>query len=157
MTRNLSISSRLREVFLNGKWIANTNYKEQLQSVDYLQANQKISNLNTIAILAYHINYYLRGLISAFENGKLEISDQYSFDLPPINTEVEWKNLVNDFLINAELFAVKIEQMEDSQFDQAFIDEKYGTFLRNIEGVIEHSYYHLGQIVLIKKMITHNQ
>jgi len=30
--------------------------------------------------------------------------------------------------------------MEDSIFDQPFVDEKYGTYLRNIEGVIEHSY-----------------
>lgn len=29
-----------------------------------------------------------------------------------------------------------------------------GSYLRNIEGVIEHSYYHLGQISLIKKMIS---
>ena len=34
-----------------------------------------------------------------------------------------------------------------------FVDEKYGTFQRNIEAMIEHSYYHLGQIVLIKKML----
>jgi hypothetical protein len=47
--------------------------------------------------------------------------------------------------------------MEDYIFDKPFIDEKYGTFLRNIEGVIEHSYYHLGQISLIRKMITQNK
>jgi hypothetical protein len=44
--------------------------------------------------------------------------------------------------------------MEDSAFDQPFVDEKYGTYLRNIEGVIEHSYYHLGQVSLLKKMVT---
>lgn len=46
--------------------------------------------------------------------------------------------------------------MEDRIFDQPFIDEKYGTVLRNIEGVIEHSYYHLGQISLIRKMILND-
>ncbi|GAA4794839.1 hypothetical protein GCM10023231_24020 [Olivibacter ginsenosidimutans] len=45
--------------------------------------------------------------------------------------------------------------MTDSKFDEIFIDEQYGTYLRNIEGVIEHGYYHLGQIVLIKKLIIH--
>ncbi len=28
-----------------------------------------------------------------------------------------------------------------------------GDYLRNIDGMIEHSYYHLGQIVLIEKLI----
>ncbi len=157
MTRNLLIASRLREVLLNGHWIANTNYKEQLLSVNWQQATQKVDNLNTIAALTYHINYYLAGLLSAFENGKLEIRDKYSFDVPPINSASEWNKLVTDFLHNSEKFADRVEQMDDNIFDQPFIDEKYGTFLRNIEGVIEHSYYHLGQISLIKKMIMLNQ
>jgi len=103
--------------------------------------------------LTYHINYYLAGLLNAFENGKLEISDKYSFDLPHINSEADWNKLVTDFLNNSEKFANQIEQMDDSIFDQPFVDEKYGSYLRNIEGVIQHSYYHLGQISLIRKMI----
>ena len=87
ISRNLAIASRLREVLLNGRWIANTNYKEQIQSINWQQANQKVDNLNTIAALIYHINYYLAGLLSAFENGRLEISDKYSFDLPQIKSE----------------------------------------------------------------------
>ncbi len=157
MDRNLFLANRLREVLLNGRWIANTNYKEQLLSVDWQQAIQKVDNLNTIAALTYHINYYLAGLLSAFENGKLEISDKYSFDLPQIKSETDWDNLVTDFLSNSEKFSAKVEQMDDSVFDQPFIDEKYGTFLRNIEGVIEHSYYHLGQISLINKLISQRQ
>jgi hypothetical protein len=31
------------------------------------------------------------------------------------------------------------------------VEEKYGSVLRNIMGVIEHTHYHLGQIVLLKK------
>jgi hypothetical protein len=153
MERNRTIASRLREVFLNGHWIANTNYKEQIQGIHWHQAIQKHYQLNSIAALIYHINYYLGGLLNAFESGKLEISDKYSFDLPPITSEMDWNKLVNEFLVNAEAFAHKVEQFEDAQFDMPFIDEKYGSFLRNIEGVIEHSYYHLGQISLIRKLI----
>lgn len=153
MTRNVNLAKRLREVFLNGHWIANTNFKEQILSVNWEQATQKINNLNSIASLTYHINYYLAGLLKAFDNGKLEISDKYSFDMPPIHSEAEWNLLVNDLLNNAQQFADRIEKMEDDIFDQPFIDQKYGTYLRNIEAVIEHSYYHLGQISLIKKMI----
>jgi len=153
MKRNLSLANRLREVFLNGHWIANTNYKEQLQGVSWQQAIQKVGDLNTIAALTYHINYYLAGLLSAFETGKLEIRDQYSFDLPPIQSNEDWNKLVADFLNNSEKFAIAVEQMNDSIFDRPFIDEKYGSYLRNIEGVIEHSYYHLGQIVLLNKLL----
>ncbi|MEO6406787.1 MAG: DUF1572 domain-containing protein [Ferruginibacter sp.] len=154
MTRNLTIANRLRELLLNGHWIANTNYKEQILSVNWKQATRKLAELNTIAALTYHINYYLSGLINAFENGKLEISDKYSFNLTPILSAEDWNALVTGFLNNAESFASRVEQMDDNIFDQSFVDEKYGSYLRNIEGVIEHGYYHLGQIVLIRKMIA---
>jgi hypothetical protein len=154
MTRNITIATRIREVLLNGHWIANTNYKEQLLSINWQQAIQKVGGLNTIAALTYHVNYYLAGLLNTFENGKLEINDKYSFDLPQISSAADWNKLVTSFLSNAEKFASHVEQMEDSIFDQPFVDEKYGNYLRNIEGVIEHSYYHLGQISLISKMIV---
>lgn len=154
MRRNLTLASRLREVLLDGTWIANTNYKAQITSVNWQQATQKVGDLNTVAALTFHINYYLSGLLSAFETGKLEISDKYSFDLPPISSQADWDKLVSDFLNNAKQFVNWVEQMDDGILDQAFIDERYGTLLRNIEGVIEHSYYHLGQISLIKKMIN---
>ena len=153
MARNLAIANRLREVLLNGKWIANTNFKEQILSVNWEQAIQKVENLNTIALLTFHINYHLAGLLNVFAGGKLEIKDKYSFDLPEIKSEKDWNKLVNDFLVNSEIFANQVEHMEESMLDQPFADEKYGSYLRNIEGVIEHSYYHLGQVSLIRKMI----
>ena len=153
MTRNLFMANRLREVLLNGHWIANTNYREQIEGLNWQLAIQKIGDLNTIAALTYHVNYYLEGILNALESGKLEISDKYSFDLPPITSETDWSRLVAKFLDNAENFANKIELIEDDILDKTFIDPKYGTLLRNLEGVIEHSYYHLGQIVLIRKLL----
>ncbi len=156
MNRNVAIASRLREVLLDGTWIANTNVNQQLQDLNWLQATQKVGNLNTIAMLTFHLNYYLRGLMQAFETGKLEISDRYSFDMPEMKSAIDWETLRHDFLVNANQFVLKVEQLEDNVFDQTFIDEQYGTWLRNLEGVIEHSYYHLGQISLIKKLIIGN-
>ena len=157
MKRNKTLADRLREVLLDGYWIANTNYKKQIQSVTWEEATQKIGTLNTIAALTFHINYYLDGLLNAFEKGKLEISDKYSFDYPPIQTASDWNQMVTEFLNNAEKFVTTVAQMDDALLDEPFIDEKYGTFLRNIEGVIEHSYYHLGQVSLINKMIQESK
>ena len=153
MNRNIALAKRMREVLLDGQWIANINYKQEIQNLRWQQAVHKTGNFNTIAVLTYHINYYLAGLLFAFENGRLEISDKYSFDLSAEFTEENWANLVSDFLSNAEKFSRYVEQMDDNLFDQLFIDVKYGNYLRNIEGVIEHSYYHLGQISLMKKLI----
>lgn len=146
------LAERLREVFIHGKWIANTNYKEQIQALDWRLAVKSVHNLSSVAKLTYHINYYLEGLIQVLKGGPLEISDKYSFNLPDIQEKRQWDGLDDTFLENAEVFSTLVEQLSEDQLAMPFVKAEYGTVLRNIEGVLEHSYYHLGQIVLIKKI-----
>ena len=150
---NKDLANRLREVLLSGKWIANTNFKEQITSISWEQAIEKIENLNTISLLTFHVNYYLKGLMQVFEGGNLEIKDKFSFDMPEIVSETDWLNLVNEFVSNAERFVNHVEKMDDHLLKQPFVKEEYGSYLRNIEAQIEHSYYHLGQVSLIKKLV----
>lgn len=157
MNRTKQIADRFREVILNGTWIANTNFKDQLSSLTWQQATTKIGSLNTIAALTFHINYYVAGVLKVLEGGPLDIRDRYSFDLSPIESAEDWDSLKQTLWDNAEKFADQVEAMTDKKLDEVFIDKKYGTFLRNIEGMIEHSYYHLGQVSLIRKMILEKQ
>lgn len=53
----------------------------------------------------------------------------------------------------AEIFANTIEQLPESKLWEDFSDKKYGNYYRNLHGIIEHTHYHLGQIVLIKKLL----
>ena len=150
---NIDLADRLRQVLLNGKWIANTNFKEQITSINWKKATQRIGNLNSIASLTFHINYYLKGVLHVFEGGGLEISDKYSFDMPEIKSESDWKDLIGDFVDNAEKYISHVEKMDSYLLSKPFVKAEYGSYQRNIEAQIEHSYYHLGQIVLIKKII----
>ena len=59
-----------------------------------------------------------------------------------------------EFWKDAEEFADLVEKMPGEKLYENFVDKKYGTYLRNIDGMREHSYYHLGQIVLIKKILA---
>ncbi len=153
MTNSTSLAHRLQEVLLDGKWVANTNWKEKLSDVTWEQATKKTGSLNTIAALTFHINYYLGGILNVFRGGQLEIRDKYSFDMPPINSDDDWNKLVNEFLSNSEEFVSHVAEMSEAKLNEVFTDEKYGTYGRNIEAMIEHSYYHLGQVSLIKKML----
>lgn len=153
MKKTKQLADRLRDVTLNGTWIANTNCKDQLDNLDWKIANTKFQSTNTISILAQHIHYYINGIKNVFEGGDLEIKDKYSFNFPPIASQNEWRSFLNKFWNDTEKLADLIEKMPDEKLNQSFVDEKYGTYQRNIEGMIEHIYYHLGQIVLIKKII----
>lgn len=153
MTRSENLAKRLEEILLNGTWIANTNYQNLLENITWQQATTKIQNLNSIALLTFHINYYLSGIIKVLQGGPLEIKDQFSFNAPSISSEKDWLNLKISLLNNSQEFIQLVNQLDDKTLDEVFIDPKYGTYQRNLEGVIEHCYYHLGQISLLKKLI----
>ncbi len=152
MKQTSQIANQFREVILNGEWVS-TNFKTQLSDVSWKMATTKIGSLNTIASLAFHINYYVAGVLKVLEGGTLDIRDKYSFDMPPIESQKDWEELLNEMWSNAEKFANLVDKMPDDKLNEGFVDEKYGTYQRNLLGMIEHSYYHLGQVVLIKKLL----
>ena len=53
-----------------------------------------------------------------------------------------------------ERFAAQIETLDDEKLFENFDDPKYGNYFRNLMGIVEHAHYHLGQIVLLKKLIA---
>lgn len=152
MTFATQIANQFREVQLNGTWIS-TNLKAELTDVTWTEATTKISTLNTIADLAFHINYYVAGVNQVLEGGTLDIRDKYSFDGPPITSQADWVRLQDKIYKDAGKFANLAAQLSDEQLGEGFVQQEYGNYFRNITGMIEHSYYHLGQIVLLKKLI----
>lgn len=146
------LATRIRDVFLQGTWIANTNYKQVLSAVSLPQALHTGGGHNSIAALTFHVDYYLGGVLHCLQGGPLLLSDAQSFLMPPLHTEADWQALISQLLTHAEAFAAALEAQPDSFLATHFTNPKYGTWQHNIEGLIEHSYYHLGQVVLISKM-----
>ena len=146
-------ANKLREVLTEGKWVIGTNFKAQISDLDWKEATTKIDTLNTIADLTFHTNYYIAGVANVLEGGTLDIRDKYSFDYPPIESDQDWKNLVDKFCSDSERFIKLVEQLPEEKLNETFVKEEYGNYLRNIDVIIEHTYYHFGQVVIIKKMI----
>ena len=46
MNNQLKLANRFREVILNGTWIANTNFKNELSKINWKIAIKKSENLN---------------------------------------------------------------------------------------------------------------
>jgi uncharacterized damage-inducible protein DinB len=155
MNTPAQIAKQIRTVYTGGNWTA-VNIKDSLADITWQQATEKIASFNTIAALLYHMNYYVRAAISVLQGGNLDAHDKFSFDLPPVKSAQDWEQLVDTAFQDAETFAALVEQLPENKLPDNFADPKYGTYYRNITGVVEHCHYHLGQIVLLKKMLTAN-
>jgi uncharacterized damage-inducible protein DinB len=152
MTTSKEFSNHIRQVYFGGNWTS-VNLKDQLSDLTVDEANTQVGELNTIVKLAYHIHYYVRTITKVLEGGPLEGKDIYSFDHPATDSASAWQSTLDTMWSEIEYFASLVEKLGDEQLTQDFSESKYGTYHRNILGLIEHTHYHLGQISIIKKMI----
>lgn len=152
MNTPLLLAKHFREIHTGGNWTT-TNLKDTLADVTWEEAKKSVFELNSIAVLTYHTTYYVKVLLKVLGGGPLDAKDEYSFQLPALESQEEWEQLVANALITAEKAAVLIEQLPEERLVEPFTDEKYGNYYRNIAGIIEHMHYHLGQISLLKKLV----
>lgn len=155
MNTTAHIAKHFRDVHSGGNWTC-VNLRDTFSDVTWEQASRKIEGFNTIAALTYHIHYYVHAVLAVLEGGALEAHDKYSYDHPPISSEQDWQELLDLSRKDAEAFATLVEQLPDERLWESMADEKYGNWYRNLQGIIEHTHYHLGQIVILKKMIKNN-
>ena len=154
MEHNRELAKRFIDVISNNSWVANNSFKNQLTDLPLEVALFKYQSLHSIAALAQHVHYYIAGILNVLNGGNLEIKDAFSFDFNPINTEEDWQNILSVFWADAEEFALKVAALPEEKLSDIFVKEEYGTYHFNINTLIDHSYYHLGQIVLLKKLIS---
>jgi len=153
MNISQQIAKHINEVYFGGNWTC-SNLKDQLQAVDLNIATTQISNLNTIATLAYHIHYFVLAQTEVLEGRTLNAKDALSFDHPTYETEEDWEQWKENIFKEAEHFIELIKDFPEEKLHDFFQEEKYGIKYRNFHGLIEHTHYHLGQIALLKKLIA---
>ncbi len=152
MNTTAQIAKHMNDVFFGGNWTT-SNLKDNLKGVSWQQATTKVYTFNTIATLVYHISYYVEAVTKVLEGEPLNAKDEFSFSHPPIQSQEDWEQLLNKIWKDVERFVKLIEKLPDSILGENFTDKKYGTYFRNLNGIIEHTHYHLGQIVIIKKIL----
>ncbi len=147
-----NFAKHFREMHFGGNWTT-TNLKDLLSDMTWEEAIQRPPSFNTIAAITYHTHYYVHAVLQVLQGGELRAKDELSFDHPSIHSQEDWNRFLEHVWSDAEAFANALETVPDERFNEEFIDTKYGSYFRNIAGIIEHTHYHLGQIALIKKLI----
>ena len=136
-------ANRLEEVLLSGKWVTGTNLKDELRSLNWKQATTQVDTLNTIALLTFHIHYYLAGVLKVLEGGELTIRDKYSFDAIPIQNEKDWKDLLDRFISDSERYVAVVRMMPEEKLFETFVKKEYGNYCPNMDDMLENIYYHI--------------
>jgi len=146
------IAQHLIEVHEGGNWteidIASTLKDVLLQEAIMRTA----ATPNTIAALLHHITFWNREVMQRAKGITVEIDEANGFNHPTLNTEMDWQHLKEDNMLSAHELADAIKQFgEDKLFEPMQVHSS--SAYKNFQGAVEHAHYHLGQIVILKKLL----
>jgi uncharacterized damage-inducible protein DinB len=146
------LAKHFRDVHFGGNWTT-SNLRDQLKDLSWEEAVKKIDGFNSILALVFHMSYYAPLLANVLRGNPLEGHDKFSWQTPEIKSQEEWENLLHKIWEEAETTAKLIEVLPAEKLEEDFSEGKYGSYFRNIQGMTEHLHYHLGQIVILKKLV----
>jgi len=145
------IARHIREIHVGNNW-TDSCIKDAVQDITWQEAIAKPIEANTIAMLVFHMNFYLNIVHERLSGGGLNFTQEESFAVPVIANENDWQQMLNKTFVDAEAFAKTVEQLSDERLMEE-IAKDHGSVYKNVQGIAEHNHYHLGQLVLIKKIL----
>ena len=153
MATSKQLAKQVHQVYFGGNW-TEVNIKNTVSNITWETATKKIEGFNTILALTYHIHYFTKVQLKVLEEGILGGKDSESYDYPNIASQAEWGGFQSQIWEEAERYIALLSELPNTTLDQPFVNDKHGNYTENIFGLIEHIHYHLGQIIIINKMIT---
>lgn len=131
-------------------WIGN-NFKEVLHGVDGKKAMAGLSgNTNSIWQLVSHITYWRSSVVNRL-TGSTNPPPFTDFLLPDDPNEENWRQALHDFEAAYHLLRNAIHHFNEENLDKPS-PRKGQTFYELIMGCLQHDAYHLGQMMLLKKI-----
>ncbi len=158
MTFSEAIASHLLDVFFGESW-TDVWIFHTLEDLDWKEAIQATpGSPNTIASLLHHITFYNKVIQQRLQGTDPVIDASNGFDMPPIHNAEDWIWMKTINLQSATDLAEMICQLPDSKLHQPIGNVPgASSYYKQLHGVIEHAYYHLGQIVILKNRIRKQQ
>jgi hypothetical protein len=108
MNTTAQIAKHFREVYFGGNWTG-VNLQETLKDITWEEATTKMNDFNTIAVLVYHISYYVSVQLKVLKGQSLEGTDKDSFNGPAIESEQDWDAMLDKIWQEADEYALLVE------------------------------------------------
>lgn len=146
------IARHLLEVHEGDNW-TEVNIRETLQDLPLAAALERTpASANTIAGLLHHISFWNRVVGQRIAGVAPEIPEDNGFLHPPLHTEADWLALQQDNLRSAQELAAVIKSIPGERLEEPILPGASSVY-RNLQGIVEHTHYHLGQIVILKQWL----
>lgn len=145
MSKSAFIASRVHALFFGPNW-TETNLSKLIQNHTFDEFSFAKLGTNTAASVLFHIHYYQKAQLSVLQGGPLNAKDSESFHHPIWKDESDWLQFGSSVVDTGRELEAAIAQLPDSIWSTPFVKAEYGSYETNLIGMLEHSYYHFGQL-----------
>ncbi|MBS7233092.1 DinB family protein [Flavobacterium psychroterrae] len=152
MSESKRISNLYQSIYNGNPWLE-VNLTNTLENVTAEQAYRKINpNLNTIWEIVNHLIQWRRNILRRVE-GEVVNPPDHNYFVPVLDpSEAAWEQSLQNLAKSQESWNVFFEDFNDADLEKIYVNNEH-TYYEHIHGIIQHDVYHLGQIVILKKML----
>ena len=146
------IAGHIRDVYEGDNWTAVT-IAETIGDLTFEEAIAVTpASANSIAAILYHVKFYNDVVKQRLGGINPYINDANGFDMAELKNQDDWKKLKEDARQSFINLATATENFPEERLNET---SPTGTssYYYNLHGIAEHAHYHLGQMVLLKKLI----
>ena len=147
-----TLAQNLLTAFEGVNW-TDVSIADTLADLSVKQATTRTAaSPNTIASLVNHLWYWNTIIMLRMKGENPVIPEVNGFDVEELNNEDDWKKLVAKTHQSFIDLADAIRKLPDEQLPDP-VSNGRSTVGKNLYGIVEHAYYHLGQIVMLKHLV----
>lgn len=152
MSESKRISNLYQSIYNGNPWLE-VNLTNTLKDVTAKQAYQKINpNLNTIWEIVNHLIQWRRNILLRMQ-GETIITPDHNYFVPVLDpSDFAWEQSLQTLAKTQESWNAFFEDFDDEDLAKIYVNNGH-TYYEHIHGIIQHDVYHLGQIVILKKML----
>ena len=107
---------------------------------------------NTIASLLHHITFWNRVMIQRMQGINVKIDAHNGYHVPSLQTEEDWLQLKVENNISSHELAAAMSGFDEAKLSEPLVAGGSSAY-KNFQGAVEHIHYHIGQMVILKKLI----
>ncbi|MBK9329214.1 MAG: DinB family protein [Sphingobacteriales bacterium] len=147
-----SIMTLLSETATGNNWTG-INTETALRGITAEQAVRRLNaNHLNIAELAAHLTCWNKVIARRLNGENYQPGKEEDFPVINLLLETEWEALKTAFMESFVILETTLNSKEDNILNNPIFEGGTSAY-RNLHGQISHLHYHMGQIVLLKKLL----
>ncbi|OHT45111.1 DinB family protein [Flavobacterium tructae] len=152
MSESKRISNLYQSIYNGDPWLE-VNLTKTLENVTAAQAYRKINpNLNTIWEITNHLIQWRRNILNRMQ-GEAVITPDHNYFVPVLDpSEAAWEQSLQSLAKSQEAWNTFFQDFDDADLAKIYVNNGH-TYYEHLHGIIQHDVYHLGQIVILKKLL----